>query len=121
MVEGVTACNTRRERRPSSWNVPLLLEEECGHVEVLNMPNPTRHAAAVAAPSSRTATLVMPFPAASVAMPTGKRPVPDTLMFLAVLSHATCPPMGGICAGSPKNKTAEWTIVHAFDGLELFT
>ena len=34
----------------------------------------------------------MPFPAASVAKPTGKRPVPGTLMFLAVLSHATRAP-----------------------------
>jgi hypothetical protein len=34
----------------------------------------SHQAAAVAIPSSRTATLVMPFPAASTATPMGKRP-----------------------------------------------
>jgi type IV secretory pathway VirB2 component (pilin) len=43
----------------------------------------------VAIPSSRTATLVAPLPAASTATPMGKRPAAGVFTCFAVLSHAT--------------------------------
>ena len=43
-------------------------------------------------PSSRTATLVTPFPAASTATPMGKRPAAGVVTSFALLSHATRAP-----------------------------
>jgi hypothetical protein len=50
------------------------------------------YAAAVATPSSRTATLVAPLPAASTATPMGNRPAAGVVTSFAVLSQATRAP-----------------------------
>ena len=78
-----------REAKPQI----ALRRETVYHVGEPNMRNSANHAATVATPSSRTTTVVTPFPAASVATPTLNRPVAGTLMFFAVLSHATRVPI----------------------------
>src|SRR5688572_4031398 len=61
---------------------PTSLEKRVGELNAICLRD---HAATVAIPSSRTATLVTPFHAASTATPMGKRPAAGVVISFAVL------------------------------------